>query len=326
MALRPILKNHPNNAFTETAISPSETKSTVLSSYATLNTLPFASSCHIPPLESPHVHFPPTPALSRIAMTHSSFSYDRRPIEISPNICELPERGERKLDDEDYDYFFQPHMYHSSCRSESLPSPNRSGARSASPSDRNRLSHTPIISYSTTRLYPTPSGSALSTPERPHPEPAAGVYQLPYQSDTSVPPLLVSDVSSSDTDLETCGTPTEEVGAGEVAQPGIAHTSTYFPGGLSVGPTTQIEDDRAISSSFLSGGRGAIAFAAKKIKTKVKTKDFHLSGGYPQPDTNDRPKHKHKRGTHKARPSTSFQHSLSDTSNDSNFEGCLDGF
>ncbi|KAK7466162.1 hypothetical protein VKT23_004885 [Stygiomarasmius scandens] len=47
------------------------------------------------PLMSPHVHFPPTPAISSTQLTHSSSTYDRAPIQVSPNSCELPERGGR---------------------------------------------------------------------------------------------------------------------------------------------------------------------------------------------------------------------------------------
>ncbi|KAK0465977.1 uncharacterized protein EV420DRAFT_1261161 [Desarmillaria tabescens] len=45
--------------------------------------------------ESPHVHFPPTPAISSTYAAHSPNTYDRAPIVVSPNSCELPERGER---------------------------------------------------------------------------------------------------------------------------------------------------------------------------------------------------------------------------------------
>jgi len=48
---------------------------------------------------SPHVHFPPTPVLTSSENTHSSTSYDRAPIEVSPNICALPERGGRVYHD-----------------------------------------------------------------------------------------------------------------------------------------------------------------------------------------------------------------------------------
>lgn len=44
---------------------------------------------------SPHnqVHFPPSPTISRIYSAHSSSTYDRSPIIVSPNSCALPERG-----------------------------------------------------------------------------------------------------------------------------------------------------------------------------------------------------------------------------------------
>ena len=57
-------------------------------------------------LDSPCVHFPPTPTLAQIEITHSSFIYDRKPILVLPNACALPGRGERALDslvDSEYD-------------------------------------------------------------------------------------------------------------------------------------------------------------------------------------------------------------------------------
>lgn len=47
---------------------------------------------------SPHVHFPPTPCL--VVSTHPAHSprtYDRKPILVSPNSCDLSSRNERKL-------------------------------------------------------------------------------------------------------------------------------------------------------------------------------------------------------------------------------------
>ncbi|TFK21273.1 hypothetical protein FA15DRAFT_554590, partial [Coprinopsis marcescibilis] len=55
--------------------------------------LPFASSAQM--LDSPRVHFPPTPTLTSIALTHSPHIYDRAPINVAPNSCALPERGAR---------------------------------------------------------------------------------------------------------------------------------------------------------------------------------------------------------------------------------------
>lgn len=79
-APRPILKGLP---------------SSFLSPEAASNPLPFSSCSRI--LDSPHVHFPPTPILTSTATTHSSYSYDRAPIVVSPNVCALPERGSRKF-------------------------------------------------------------------------------------------------------------------------------------------------------------------------------------------------------------------------------------
>ncbi|KAI0830879.1 hypothetical protein BC628DRAFT_910735 [Trametes gibbosa] len=57
--------------------------------------LPF-STCG--PLFSPHVHFPPTPRLvAETFPAHSPTTYDRAPIAVSPNVCQLPRRGERIL-------------------------------------------------------------------------------------------------------------------------------------------------------------------------------------------------------------------------------------
>ena len=75
---RPILKVLPFFS-TETAANP----------------LPFSSCPTI--LDSPHVHFPPTPTLTSTEITHSPFTYDRAPIVVAPNLCALPERGGRTI-------------------------------------------------------------------------------------------------------------------------------------------------------------------------------------------------------------------------------------
>ena len=46
---------------------------------------------------SPHVHFPPTPGMSSTFPAYSPTTYDRKPIVISPNVVQLPRRGERRL-------------------------------------------------------------------------------------------------------------------------------------------------------------------------------------------------------------------------------------
>ncbi|KAG7451893.1 uncharacterized protein BT62DRAFT_270397 [Guyanagaster necrorhizus] len=43
----------------------------------------------------PRVHFPPTSVISSTHLTHSRRAYNRKPIVVSPNLCELPGRDER---------------------------------------------------------------------------------------------------------------------------------------------------------------------------------------------------------------------------------------
>jgi len=57
------------------------------------NALPFSSCGQI---MSPHVHFPPTPALVSTHPAHPPEIYDRAPIVVSPNICEIPDRNDRR--------------------------------------------------------------------------------------------------------------------------------------------------------------------------------------------------------------------------------------
>jgi len=76
MASRPILKTNTDN---ETWGSP----------------FPFAASSRI--VDTPRVHFPPTPRLAATGTTHSPRIYDRAPIDVSPNACALPGRGERNF-------------------------------------------------------------------------------------------------------------------------------------------------------------------------------------------------------------------------------------
>ncbi|KZT22163.1 hypothetical protein NEOLEDRAFT_1072040 [Neolentinus lepideus HHB14362 ss-1] len=42
---------------------------------------------------SRHVHFPPSPVLTRTFAAHSPAAYDRSPIVVAPNACALPARG-----------------------------------------------------------------------------------------------------------------------------------------------------------------------------------------------------------------------------------------
>ncbi|KAI6022908.1 hypothetical protein BKA83DRAFT_4270582 [Pisolithus microcarpus] len=53
---------------------------------------PVSVGCRSPD-RPPAVHFPPSPALTRVYAAHPSSAYDRSPIVVSPNTCALPERG-----------------------------------------------------------------------------------------------------------------------------------------------------------------------------------------------------------------------------------------
>lgn len=63
----------------------------ILKSLPEFTPLPFSTY----PLDSPHVHFPPTPNLTSTTFTHAAGVYDRAPITVSENVCALPERGGR---------------------------------------------------------------------------------------------------------------------------------------------------------------------------------------------------------------------------------------
>lgn len=96
MDLRPILKPTFDDSVPEPD-GPSESTSGSSTSKVKPGplSLPFAtcSQAQFLLLHSPHVHFPPTPRLVRSGITHSPGTYDRAPIEVSPNQCEMPARG-----------------------------------------------------------------------------------------------------------------------------------------------------------------------------------------------------------------------------------------
>lgn len=74
----------------------SKSSSTPTSHRSQSSSCPYPFEALPPPPLSPHVHFPPTPTIvSSTHTTHSSSIYDRAPIAVSPNSCELPERGGR---------------------------------------------------------------------------------------------------------------------------------------------------------------------------------------------------------------------------------------
>jgi hypothetical protein len=194
MALRPILKPLPHS-YND---SP----------------LPFASSSHIPPLDSPHVHFPPTPVMTKISITHSPFSYDRAPIQVSPNICALPERGERMVGGVmsmkgGEGGYFHPSAYKSESVLFASNPPNNP------------------------RSTPTHRGQSSSSSERDG-------HLYPYLSPHLAPPLVFDHSSESDSDL--CGSPLSI--DSEVMGENAPHVSVLLTG-FSMGPS--ISTSSAIS-------------------------------------------------------------------------------
>ncbi|KAG6812429.1 hypothetical protein H0H92_002895 [Tricholoma furcatifolium] len=120
---------------------------------------------------TPHVHFPPTPTLAEIRATHSSFVYDRAPIVVGYNDCQLPERGGR-------DYSVYPED------AEAHPFPDgsyfdpRFSSIMAEPTYCSYLSH---VGFSPPSIEDLPSGSS----------------SLPEESvnDTNIPPDLEPDTT-----------------------------------------------------------------------------------------------------------------------------------
>ncbi|KAI8990644.1 hypothetical protein BD414DRAFT_307508 [Trametes punicea] len=133
--------------------------------------LPF-SNCG--PLFSPHVHFPPTPRIAATYPADSPTTYDRAPIAVSPNVCELPRRGERAVYSPPVDF----------------ESERRGRSRSRT---RGRGGENIKGSYFHPRAYeackPEPSNVSSTT------------FDIPS------PPPLVQDLSPSDESDETVTTP-----------------------------------------------------------------------------------------------------------------------
>ncbi|PPQ96142.1 hypothetical protein CVT26_004778 [Gymnopilus dilepis] len=233
---------------------------------------PFASTSRIPPLDSPHVHFPPTPIMTKTATTHSRAMYDRRPIVVSPNVCELPERGERDLGDGDEgvaeESYFQlesPKMARARASpvfsETSQTFANTQDPPSMAPSESNSQR-----SSSRTRCHSHPDPlirlpTAFNDNDNPAPatrvshRPLLRRHTDPYPGSNSNPlgisqvPSLVSDHSSSDSDSDDpclsppllqlqsiSGVAEQPHGDGKGREEGMSHISLHFPGGLSTMP------------------------------------------------------------------------------------------
>lgn len=194
MTPRPILKNFPSppganlQSYEEHALN--------IDSYMSNNgALPFASS-HIPALNSPHVHFPPTPSLIQLGMTHSSRSYDRKPIDVQPNSLALPERGER---DTDCGYFYPTGYIMADADSEcsvggdlAPPSPRppaNDAAQSAAQLRPFETVHQQPCYLGSITVYGRPAETCLSTPLSGTEIPAAISVSLHF-SPSSLPTLM----------------------------------------------------------------------------------------------------------------------------------------
>ncbi|OCH95709.1 hypothetical protein OBBRIDRAFT_498768 [Obba rivulosa] len=144
----------------------------------TLIALPFAAC---PTILSPHVHFPPTPRISSQHPAHSPRTYDRAPIVVSPNVCQLPQRGARTL--------YSPPTH--------FEVEKRGRSRSRGPDVKG--------SYFHPRAY-----------EACKPEPLG---DAPPSLDTSMPmpPSLVQDLSPSDESDESVTTPPDSMAVAAVS-------------------------------------------------------------------------------------------------------------
>jgi len=162
------------------------------------NLLPFTSSSHI---DSPHVHFPPTPMMTKVLITHSRFSYDRKPIEVLPNTCALPERGERKV------------------------TSVATGSTMDSMSVKGESFHPRAYKNESTLSASTPDSFRPSSPIRAnHAQSSRCARERDGHLD--VPPLVFDISSESDSDM--CGSP-PTVGNAEMSR-GASHISVHFSG------------------------------------------------------------------------------------------------
>ncbi|KDR85975.1 hypothetical protein GALMADRAFT_219030 [Galerina marginata CBS 339.88] len=215
------------------------------------NPLPYASSSHIPPLESPHVHFPPTPILTRMGMTHSPFSYDRGSITVSPNVCALPERGERNMHENEKDehetpehlqrdYFHPTSFSQNTQRQGESCSPrfltSRSGSRSISPARRPRT--TRMRCHSLPNSPPQSLSPRIYPRHRRHTDPYTSTSR--HQSPLAVPLLVFDHSSESDSSDDACVSPQPQVTDTDyiTSTPlsDTSHFSAHIPGGLSLKP------------------------------------------------------------------------------------------
>ncbi|KAI0778858.1 hypothetical protein BD413DRAFT_445792, partial [Trametes elegans] len=140
-------------------------------------------------LFSPHVHFPPTPRIADTYPAHSPTTYDRAPIAVSPNICQLPRRGERKVQSPPAD-----------CEADRR---GRTRARSKGPGSGPGSGEAVKGSYFHPRAYE----ACMPEPPSSAPPSAAGTRARVTFDDSPSPPALVADLSPSDESDESVTTP-----------------------------------------------------------------------------------------------------------------------
>lgn len=235
MPLRPILKALPPPLPLHESLSGDDfTQELKLSPTHLNNPLPFACLSHIPPLDSPHVHFPPTPTLTRTEMTHSRLSYDRKPISVSPNLCALPGRGERTLD---YFHIRQPHKPRSYEFEEGFPSSPTTGLKSGKPFERRRClsTNSRIVMKAPSPPESNHATGASTSPDHTNSnrrrslKSSQGIEVDLYPTQWNAPPALVFE-SPSGSESDACISPPEDLNP---LPPSLPHLSIYSCGVLS---------------------------------------------------------------------------------------------
>ncbi|CAA7265003.1 unnamed protein product [Cyclocybe aegerita] len=187
--------------------------------------LPFASS-RIPSLDSPHVHFPPTPSMAQMEITHSPFAYDRKPIVVAPNVCAMPARGERKVQGflEGYSSsssggYFQPRA--SECVEYAAAyDPPPELYQSPEPASSMLFRHDTSIPTSASQPYPYPYPTCQIRPSTAHNINQRDRHPKQRSQPGHVPPPLVFDSASSDSsDSSDLGSPPDPSNHGSVYPP-----------------------------------------------------------------------------------------------------------
>ncbi|KAJ7058188.1 hypothetical protein C8F01DRAFT_1256067 [Mycena amicta] len=171
-----------------------------------------------PPLMSPQVHWPSSPALTRTFSAHSPAQYDRSPIQVTPNACELPARG------------CPGRTYYDGAPSQSGHSPKHlfSGKTlhpRAIAAYEAQFAQEEADDDDETELERTPTRTSPYIPlPVPPPIPASYHPNYPSYSVSPFPPPLVPDLSSSSDESDGFVSPPPETAA-----PYYGGASTKYP-------------------------------------------------------------------------------------------------